>query len=599
MLPGKVTFNSFIMMRFISFILFLFLLSSLMSCKTDAESMDDTIHVRIEKDPERLHPLIFPNSAAREIYQYIFLPLADYNSESLELEPLLITKIPEKQSISSGPFAGGIKFDIEIRPEAVWEDGSPITAKDYIFSLKAIRMPLNNTSRYRDILTNIAAVEEDPSDPKKFSVIMYKDDMNALELCIQWEIYPAYFYDPQNILERLDLSKLASDTVYEKQVMADSSFLAFAESFNGLEYSSQKISGSGPYKFTSWESNQYLVLEKKQDYWGTGLQINHLKNNPDKIVFHMIPDDVAAMVQLKEGNIDIMNNVDDDDFLTLQKDETYKDQFQFFSPSLTKYYVILLNNKDPKLNDKKVRRALAHLVDVDHILNKLENGFGQRLATPVHPSKSYYHKDLKPIPFSLENAQSLLADAGWKDTNNDGTLDKIIDGKKSELVLDMYVSGQELGNQVALLLQQNAQKVGIKINMIEKEFKAVRSEHIKTRNYHLVPSVVSTDLNTWDDLKTRYHSEFDNPSGANETGYYNVEADNILTQIPAENDLKKRAALYKKLQEIIYDDQPMIYLFVPAERIILNKIWKGNATQKRPGYAVNQFEMIGKRATKK
>jgi peptide/nickel transport system substrate-binding protein len=313
----------------------------------------------------------------------------------------------------------------------------------------------------------------------------------------------------------------------------------------------------------------------------------------------MIPDDVAAIVQLKEGTIDVMNNIDDSDFLALQKDETYKDQFQFFSPSLTKYYVILLNNKDPKLSDKKVRRALAHLVDVDHILNKLENGFGQRLVTPVHPSKSYYHKDLKPIPFSLENAQSLLADAGWKDTNNDGTLDKLIDGKKTELVLDMYVSGQELGNQVALLLQQNALKTGIKINMIEKEFKAVRSEHIKTRNYHLVPSVVSTDLNVWDDLKTRYHSEFDNPSGANDVGYRNTEADNLLTQIPAEKDLKKRAGLYKNLQEIIYDDQPMIYLFVPSERIVINKIWQGNATQKRPGYAVNQFEMTGTRKLKK
>ncbi|MBK6563731.1 MAG: hypothetical protein IPG18_00705 [Saprospiraceae bacterium] len=122
----------------------------------------------LKKDPERLHPLIFPNPLAREIYQYIFLPLADFNRETLELEPLLIKELPEKQIITEGPYSGGVRFDIEILPEAVWENGSPITAKDYIFTLKAIRLPLNNTSRYRDVLQNIVAVEMDKNNEKSF-----------------------------------------------------------------------------------------------------------------------------------------------------------------------------------------------------------------------------------------------------------------------------------------------------------------------------------------------------------------------------------------------------------------------------------------------
>lgn len=578
-------------------VVLIFVIAGLSSCKTDTASKDDTIHIRINKDPERLHPLIFPNPIAREIYQYIFLPLADYHNETLELEPLLITAIPQKQIVTEGPHAGGVRFDIEIRPEAVWEDGSPVTANDYIFTLKAIRMPLNQTSRYREALQNISEVTPDPENPKKFSVFLDKDDMNALEIAIQWEIYPAYFYDPENVLASLDLQKLATDTIYENQIMTDSTYIQFAETFNGQAFSTQKISGSGPYIFESWESNQYIVVRKKDNYWGEKTNASGLENHPDKIIFHIIADDVAAMVQLKSGQIDVMNQVNDDDFLALQKDPAFKDKFHFFTPSLTKYYVILINNGAPALGDKNVRRAIAHLVDTDYVLNGLENGFGEKLATPVHPSKPYYEASLKPIEFDIEKAKNLLSAAGWKDTDNNGILDKIIDQKKTELALDIYISGQELGNQVALLLQQNAGKAGVKINIIEKEFKQIRAEHIKTRNYHLIPSVVSTDLNAWDDLKTRYHSSADNPNGANDVSYHNVEADSILEKIPSETNEGKRMDLYKKLQKIIYEDQPMIYLYVPAERIVVNKIWKAHASMKRPGYAANTFEMTGSRVS--
>lgn len=580
-------------------LLFLFLSLLFFSCKNEMHDIDDTIHIRIEKDPERLHPLIFPNPLAREIYQYIFLPLADFNRETLELEPLLIKELPEKQIITEGPYSGGVRFDIEILPEAVWENGSPITAKDYIFTLKAIRLPLNNTSRYRDVLQNIVAVEMDKNNEKKFSVILKKDEMNALESCIQWELYPSYFYDPENVLSNLDLEKLQNDTLYEKTVTNDATYMTFVEKFNGQLYSSQKISGCGPYNFSVWEANQYIVLEKKKDYWGAKTKKSALKNNPDKIIFHIIADDLAAMVQLKEGKIDVMNQVDDDEFLALQKDPAYKEIFHFFTPSLTKYYVILLNNNDPKLSDKKVRRAITHLVDVDYILKNLESGFGERLVTPVHPSKPYYNKDLPFINFDQNKAKSLLVEAGWKDTDDNGVLDKVLPEGKTELSLDIYISGQELGNQVALLLQQNAAKVGVKINIIEKEFKLLRAENIKTRKYHLVPTVVSTDLNYWDDLSFRYHSDYDIPQGANDVSYHNPKVDELLNAIPLEKNIVKRESLYKTLQTLIYEDQPMIYLYVPTERIVLNKIWKGNATMKRPGYAVNEFEMVNKRIQSK
>ena len=125
-----------------NFILFLSftLVASLFSCKTDRNNEDNTIHIRLKKDPERINPLLFPNPTSREIYQYIHLPLADLDPDDLELSPILIDKIPVEMAIDTGKYKGGVYFDITILPEAKWDNGSPITAEDYLFTLKAIRL---------------------------------------------------------------------------------------------------------------------------------------------------------------------------------------------------------------------------------------------------------------------------------------------------------------------------------------------------------------------------------------------------------------------------------------------------------------------------
>lgn len=114
--------------------------------------------------------MLFPNPTSREIYQYIHLPLADLDPDDLELSPILIDKIPVEMSIDTGKYKGGVYFDITILPEAKWDNGSPITAEDYLFTLKAINLPISNAGKTREITQNISEVIPDPSDPKKFGV---------------------------------------------------------------------------------------------------------------------------------------------------------------------------------------------------------------------------------------------------------------------------------------------------------------------------------------------------------------------------------------------------------------------------------------------
>ena len=123
----------------------------------------------------------------------IFYPLAEYNPVSLKLEPLLIKKIPELEHIEEGEYTGMFQFEYEIMEEASWEDGSPVTAYDYLFTLKTAFNPRVNASSWRGFFSLIRDVLVDPSNPKKFSVVLEEDHILALELTCNFAIYPQYY----------------------------------------------------------------------------------------------------------------------------------------------------------------------------------------------------------------------------------------------------------------------------------------------------------------------------------------------------------------------------------------------------------------------
>lgn len=566
------------------------LLISFYSCKSDKSKDENTIHIRLKKDPERLNPLVFPNPTSREIYQYIHLPLADFDPDNLELTPVIIDKIPVEMAIDTGKYKGGIYFDITILPDAMWDNGSPITAEDYVFTMKAINLPMSGAGKYREITQNISEIIPDPNDPKKFRVVFAKDYILALEAATNVEIYPRYIYDSLNVLSKFKFSDLSEDN--EANLKADSSLVKFAEDFNSNLFSRDIISGSGPYKFVSWISDQNIVLEKKNNYWGANKTHKSLHQGPEKMVFHIIPDEVAAIAQLRGGTIDVINEISADSYKELSKDDFTKDNFNFYHPALIKHYFININNQDRILSDNNVRRALAHLIDVDNIITNLENGMGVRTAGPIHPIKKTFNKDLKPISFDPQKAKELLALAGWKDTDADGIVDKVISGKKVPLDLEMLITGQELGKKLALMMQESAKNAGINLKITEKDFKLIRAENLKTRKYHLVPAVISQDIIAWDDLN-KWHSENDTPDGSNEMSYRNKATDELIDKILITKDINERIGLYKKIQEQVYNDQPAIFLYAPEEKIVISKKWNSSATAKRPGYMANTFSLSG------
>lgn len=576
--------------QFLSYPILLMISMFLFGCKTDKTQVDNNIYIRLKKEPERINPLIFPNAVAREVYQYIHLPLADYNEVSLELEPVLITKIPTEMPIDTGKYAGGVYFDVEILPDASWDDGSPITGNDFLFTVKAINLPSTNAGNYRELTQHISDIVVDSANPKTFRVIFSKDHLSALEIVVKLEMYPQYFYDSNGLLADYNLSDFTEES--EATIQSDSTLTKFADAFNGTDFSRNTFSGAGPYKFLSWTADQNIILSKKENYWAKNGSSSCLRQGPDNIIFQIIPDEITALAQLKSGSLDVINEISADNYQALQEDSILAGNFSFYHPALIKQYVININNKQPILSDVAVRKALAHLMDVNNAIANLENNMAVRSVGPIHPLKKTFNNSLVPIVFSTDEALQILTEAGWKDTNSNGIIDKKINGKVTDLELEVLITGQAIGKNMALMLQESAKTVGIRMNIVEKDFKIIRTENLKTRKYDLLLASISQDINNWDDLHGKWHSESDTPDGSNHCSYHNAQVDEMIDKILFTKSVDQRIKLYQDIQAQIYADQPCIFLYAPEEKIVVSNKWKSAATAKRPGYMANTFEYI-------
>ena len=556
----------------------------LFSCKSEPKQekvKDEILDIRLDRDPDRINPMIYPKPTARQLFQNIFKPCADIDPFTLEMIPILIDEIPQKVSHDDG----SVSFNLRFKSDAVWPNGSPITADDYAFTLKAIAHPLVNAPSYRSFTKTITSIQKDENDPKAFTLTLDKDYFLALETVATIEVYPKYVYDAQNLLDGVDLEYLY-DEAHLSQIEADTALMAFAEAMNGLKFSQEIAIGAGPYQLKSYTPNQKIVLEEVDNYWGDQYPDNpFLQSGPKELVFHIIPDKTTALNLLKEGDIDLISDIEGNDFINLKENAYAAEKLEFLNPDFPRIYYFMLNTLSPELSDVKVREALSYLVDIATCIEVLEGGLGKPINSSIMSNASYYDQSLPMPEFNIEKANALLDEAGWKDSNGDGIRDKLVGGKLTSLVLKMSAAPGKLSGQMGQILKSDAAKAGVSIDLIEKTPKLFNTENIKTGDFHIAAQAVSLYPGLYDPYQ-KWHS--DNAfKGNNYTGYKNEELDAIIEAIRKERDLEVLTPLYYQFQQIIHRDKPLIYLYSPSAKIAYNKAWYVKPSSVRPGYFPN------------
>lgn len=301
------------------------------------------------------------------------------------------------------------------------------------------------------------------------------------------------------------------------------------------------IVGTGPYSFVSWRKGKEIVLKKNKDYWGE-------LPNFEKIKFEIVTEATTREMMLKAGDVDIAYMPPATDIPSLKKDSDIEVKSV---PSTRMMYIYLHTQRGPT-SKKKVRRAMNYAVNKKAIVNKILMGQGTPVHAPMASSIFGYSKT-GYYEYDPEKAKELLKEAGYPD------------GFKVKF---LHPSGRYMmDKKVAQAIQSYLKRVGIKVEMMTMDWPSV-IKYIVTPEEEKPPQDLEflgwgpLILDAHFALHPLFHSSQQPPDIANTGFYTNKSVDSLLEKALSETDKGKRKKLYDRASELIWEDAPMIFLYV-------------------------------------
>jgi len=258
------------------------------------------------------------------------------------------------------------------------------------------------------------------------------------------------------------------------------------------------------------------------------------------------------------------------------------------TPDYMAYDYIGMNMKSPIFSDKKVRKAMNYVMDKDLIRDVVMYGYAAPVIGPFHPTKPFYNKNIPHYKIDLEKAKALLDEAGWKDTDQDGIRDKVINGKKTPFKVTVkYNQGNSRRENTALMLSENGKKIGLDIKVEVREW-TVFIDETKSHNFDMYVSGWVSG-NGLSDPTQIWHSESYN-GGSNYVGFGTPESDALIEKLRYNLDETSRTQQYMRFQEIIHEESPYVFLNAQKNKLAFHKRFDNtNSYAVRPGYNVAEW----------
>ena len=512
----------------------------------------DWMVLHLLSDPEKLNPYTSSDRSATRVLGYIFESLLYAENEPpYTLKGMIAKNYP---AISKDK----LSYSFEIREDVHFSDGKPLTADDVLFSMKVIKNPQVLAPHMRNYFAAIKGVRQQG----KYEITFFCDEpyfRNDLALG-SFEILPKHFYDPDGLLDPVSIISLIDGSWKEGQ-HADR-VRKFAEQFN--QNFNRQVLGSGPYFIEDMEQDvitqQKIVLTRNLNYWGAQKEGLPSSGYVDKVIFKIINNTDAAFIELTNGNLD---------YHSLRPLE-FKDKS--WSPDFTKrflkgieyssgYTYIGWNNAHPIFRDRRVRQAMTHVTDKEGMVENLLFGLGVPVEGPIHKFRPEYNHDLEPFLYDPEKAIDILEAAGWNDSDEDGILDKIVDGELLPFKFEFLVnSGNQIRKDIALVVQSELLDIGIVCEVRELDW-SVFLDRVKNKDFAAVTLGWSGSLRFPPDGYQIWHSSQAQMGGSNFISFKDVEVDHILEEYRREFDMEKRIALYRRFQKILHREQPYTFLW--------------------------------------
>jgi peptide/nickel transport system substrate-binding protein len=283
-----------------------------------------------------------------------------------------------------------------------------------------------------------------------------------------------------------------------------------------------------------------------------------------EIIFKVVSDDNSRITQLKNNEIDLIEDVSAEAIDDLKK----LDYIKIVTREGRDYDYIGWSNIDTKLysssqalnpnkffGSSNVRKALSYAINREEILKENLHGYGQLSFGSVSPIfKSYYNNRLEPYEFNPTKAKQMLTKEGWIDRDQNGILEK----NNLDFSFKLYIaSGNPRRMYAATIVKNNLKAVGIDVTVETMEMGSFINRLFE---HELDAFMAGWTVAIPIDLQPYWHSDFER-SPFNLVGYSNPEVDSILNELENETKQRTKIALYKKIQELLHQDEPVTFLY--------------------------------------
>jgi peptide/nickel transport system substrate-binding protein len=446
--------------------------------------------------------------------------------------PYLVTEIPSVEN--GGLSSDGRTFTLNLRDDIVWSDGEPITSADFKFTYDMIMSDANAVAS-RSPYDQIESFET--PDPQTV-VITFTDSFAPWLALLFSGSTTGMPIIPEHILKPAFDSDGTLDTA---------------------AWNKAPTVGCGPFVFDEWQSGSFARFVANDNYW-LG------KPNVDELFFQFVPDDASMIAALIAGDGDVGTFFAYSDVPQLEDAGiTILNSFSGYNEG---WYLNMHPEKgNPALKDVRVRQALAYAFNRQKLVDDLLLGLTGVAATDWDRSP-WVDPTITPYPYDPEKATALLAEAGWTDTNGDGTVDK--DGV--ELVLKYGTTSREVRQNTQAVAQQDLAAVGIGTELLSYDADLFFSSYqeggpsadfsLDIIEYSDSPDFPDPNTSAW--LCSEIPSD-ENPAGVNTSGLCDEKLDGLFQLQATQVDFAERQQTLYEITKYIYDNAYWIGLWLDPD----------------------------------
>nr|WP_246778370.1 ABC transporter substrate-binding protein [Maritalea myrionectae] len=464
-----------------------------------AQTPADVLVVGQIAEPKSLDPAAVTAVNDFRILVNLYEGLVRYKPGTLEVAPALA----ESWDISED----GTEYTFKLREGVTFHDGTPLNAEAVKFNFDRMLdedHPYHNTGPF----------------PLAFFFSAVEETMAVDDLTVKFKLNAPY-------------APFMSNLAYPTGLLVSPA----AVKEHGEDIG-RHPTGTGPFKFVEWASNERVVVDRYADYWGepAGVQA---------VVFRPITDANTRVAEMLAGGIDMMVEVPPTALSQFQGDD-----FTIVEQAGPHVWFLILNAKEGPFANKLVRQAANYAINKEALVNDVLEGTAAVAAGPTPPAFAWaYNEELDPYPYDPEKAKELLAEAG---------------AEGAELTFYVTEGGSGMLDPVAMgtAIQADLAAVGLDVKIETYEWNTFLGEvnpGLEGKADMAEMAWMTNDPDTLPYLALRTDAWPEN--GGFNSGYYsNEKVDELLEKARTSTSQEERAELYREMQVIVQEDAPWVFV---------------------------------------